>query len=280
MRWYQDKSGVGRARQIALLSAVLSLVATFAPVGTVAVRAAYNSSCAGGQYGSGLIAYDVTPTVYFINEVYSFVTVVHQYPCVASGGKFDTPYILGANLQYTNQHGPDIVQLGYSRCEGVCPSGWPAATEVLIWTPSDNTGGGGISLATWWNQGLGAGVLYPGDQYEMAILPTGSQWEYGVRDLTPGRTTGFTYHLAPNHWPVHTGGNFAWWGAEVNDWQSVLGNRVVDPSYAMTEMWWKESDNGKWNQISASQCSGLNGPWYYGCGTYNRTTLEGWTDDH
>jgi len=103
-----------------------------------------------------------------------------------------------------------------------------------------------------------------------------AKWEYGVRDLTSN--IGFA-PPGPNHWPVHTGGNFAWWGAEVNDWQSVLGNRVVDPSCAMNTMEWEESDNGKWNQISASTCSGLTGPWYYGCGTDNRTTLEGWTDD-
>ena len=24
----------------------------------------------------------------------------------------------------------------------------------------------------------------------------------------------------------------------------------------------------------------LRSTWYYGCGTYNRTTLDGWTDDH
>ena len=275
-------SRVPRCGAVLFLAAALSLVASLAPFGRGVVLAAYTYSCDGySRHVHAYVSQDVTEQTYWINEVVSYATVIHLYPCQSTGtgsGQFDAPAILGANLQYYDTpQGGYIVQLAFQRCDQDCPSGWPEGKEVLAWTYADNTGGA-VQPATWWNQGLGASILQEGDEYETAILPSGTQWAYAVRDLTTGGA--FTYHYATNHWPVHSGGNYAWWGSEVGNWQSVMGHRAPDPAFNMNTMEWKESDNGAWHHMYPSDCVMDNGPSYYDCWIYDTNVLDSWTNDH
>jgi len=73
-----------------------------------------------------------------------------------------------------------------------------------------------------------------------------------VNDVS--NSNGRTYHYATNGWPNKYGGKFAWWGAEVNNWMSVMGNRVIDTSFGMTTMQWRESDNNVVHYVSSDAC--------------------------
>ncbi len=254
-----------------LIAGALSLVASLAPAGAGTALGAYSYQCDGTLRNShDILARNATNNPYLINEVVGFATAVHQYPCQSTGGGWgtgwDVPWILGANLQ-NSAAGTDgrIVQIGFGRCDSTCVSGWLRGQELLVWTASD-VSGGSMYLATWWNQGLGAGVIREGDLYETAILPVDTnRWEYAVNDVS--NSNGWTYHYATNGWPNKYGGKFAWWGAEVNNWMSVMGNRAIDTSFGMTTMQWRESDNNVVHYVSSDACYLPDpNPSYYGCG--------------
>jgi hypothetical protein len=261
------------------LATALALVAPLSPFWSAAVLAVYNGTCDGvSRDVTDLTSQDVTSQTYWVSEVISISTAIRQYPCVATGGgsgQSDVPFILGANLQYVDVPTPDIVQLGFARCETVCPSGWTTGQETLVYTPVDNDNGV-VHPAIAFNEGNGPGILSQGIQYETAILAYGSNWEFGVRNMTSGV---WTYWFAPNHWPVKTGGNWAWWGTELWNWQSVMGHRASDPAFNMQSIAWKESDTGVFHPANYPSCTN-NGPSYFQCWLYNGGWLDSWTNNH
>jgi hypothetical protein len=125
------------------------------------------------------------------------------------------PYIWGADLQFYNDgSGGYLVQLGFGRCENngsiQCGGGWVSGKDMLGWTSSDHSNGY-IVPATWWNQGLGAGVVQDTDIYELAIVAiSGPRWEFAVRDVSSN--SAWKYGYTTNDWPYSLGGNLAWWG--------------------------------------------------------------------
>ena len=251
--------------KVVVLVMLLPLAASFT-YGTGAVFAANPGNCDGQPRNSqDTIWKDVTNNPYYINETIAFTWAVPMYPCNTTGsgaGQFDNPAILGANLESDDGSNPYLVQLGFGRCDAC---GW-GSQVVMGWTPSD-TSRGAPAVATWWNQGLGPGVVQLGHEYETAIAAVGSQWEYAVRDLSGSNT--WTYHFVANHWSTKLGGNVAWWGSETNNWQSVMGHLSVDSAYYMNTMEWRESDNDTWHQMTPNSCvmSSPEPSWYY-CTAY------------
>lgn len=226
---------------------------------------------------------DVTNTPYWAVYVVSIFTVVPMYPCGPTGGDWgatvDYPFVNGADLQqYSGPSG--IVQIGESWCtlSRLYPCAWPVSKPLLVYTSHDT--GDVYTLATWWNQGLGAGILKQGDTYEVAVLRYGStQWEFAAQDLTA--STGWTYHTISKTWAT-AGGNLPWWGFETNNYASAM-TTDISHNPATNYMRYETSD-ATWHQDAYDQGScpldGTN-PGWYNCFTYNNGyNMESWTNAH
>lgn len=198
-------------------------------------------------------------------------------PCTANGSVGDESFV-PITVQRYNTGGPDLVQIGYSRCSvpGGC-NGIPSDGKQHFWYTQSDTGGGLAYLADGWYK---APVV--GHRYRLKVEATthsgDSVWQYCIKDLTLAE--GYVCHFEPRTW---TNGVFAWWGTEVTNDRSQNGTRAVDPDlnlegqYKLSGSWFIRSgaDN---DCITATE---YFYPTYYACLVTNGDKqLWSYTFDH
>lgn len=242
---------------------------------------------------------DVTASPYYIKAAAGDATIRQLGPCISTGltfgTQYDEPFVLLANLQdYNDSTTHNIVQVGYARC-GV-PAGYqcpglmpPDGNMYLIWTPSDHSTGA-VTAATWYDAG---GPLTLGNRYRMRIsrLTSGCAigqadcWQFCVRNITAGDA--YTCNTIDYTWPTSTGGNFAWWGAETNNYGSQMGVTAAGADFTMDYMQYLTTQSGaQWTvRTGIPACELPNGgPTYYHCNitttVYSSDTLLAWTALH
>ncbi len=289
-----------KAVRNSIVALVVTALTALGPLVSIAEASSYTYNCDGTQHLThDIITKDFTPTAFYIKAAAGDAAVRQLDPCNKTsdtfGSGWDEPFVWLADIQKTNSGtDPNIVQIGYARCGWtgflVDCGGTPGDNNMyMVYTDSDHSGGQ-IRQANWYN---GGNKLTLGDRYRGKITritsgcPSGQTdcWQICARNITSGQSYQCT--TIDYTWSTLNGGNFAWWGAETNNYASQMGVTAAGSDFTEDYMQYLSSQSGAvWTvRTGMTACELPEGnPSFYHCniGTtvYTRDTLFAWTALH
>ena len=146
----------------------------------------YFDDCQDHVYGQNVTVIERVEATADVSGALADVDMRVLHPCTLNGSFADDTGI-AISIQRSATDKTRIVQIGYTRCSGICPAGIPADGENHFWYTNSDTGSGNAHGVGWYTNP----IVYQ-DRYRLKVEATthsgANVWQFCIKDTTAGES--------------------------------------------------------------------------------------------